>query len=346
MIPGEPEAWRERMKRSAYGLIARARAWSLLHPVRTRVLVASAALLVLLSIALAVLLSAPRTFPAHALVEIPDGLSARGFGQSLADQRIIRSPLAFEALARIIGADTRLQSGVYVFEAPASLPRVLWRVATGESGIEPVRVTLTEGMSARNMADAFKGQLPGFDRERFLSAASTSEGYLFPETYFFMPGTPEEDIVTRLRAQFSASIERITPLILDSKESFSDVVIMASILEREAKTLEEKRIIAGILWKRLDIGMPLQVDAVFGYIRGVDGYAPTFDDLEIDSPYNTYKYEGLPPGPIANPGLESLTAALTPIETEYLFYLTGIDGNMYYAKDFEEHRENRRLYLD
>lgn len=338
--------WRERLSRyrAAYG--SSVRAWIALHPWRFRTLLATGVLALIACAYLAFLLSPPRPFPTRAFIEIPDGLSARGFGQSLAEQGVVRSPLAFEALARLSMTDTQLQSGRYVFDTPISTPSVLGRIASGQTGIAPIRVTLTEGMTVLAMADTFEAQLPGFDRERFLDAASTSEGYLFPETYFYMPGTAEQDIVTRLRAQFSAAIEEITPQILESDRSFSDVVVMASLLEREAQTLEEKRIIAGILWKRLDIGMPLQVDAVFGYIRGEDGYAPTFDDLEIDSPYNTYLYEGLPPTPIANPGLESLTAALTPTKTDYLFYLTGLDGNMYYAVDFDAHRENRRLYLD
>lgn len=346
MIPETAVGRRERVRQWIGGRIAALHAYSVLHPVRARIAAAVMLVSLLLIVGLGVLLSPPSTFPSSALIELPSDEYARGFGKVLAANGIIRSPVVFEALARLSGNDRELQSGVYVFDEPVSAITVLYRIANGKSGIEPMRVTLTEGMAVRNMADALQAQLPGFSSEAFLAAASTSEGYLFPETYFILPGTPEEEIVTRLRTQFSAAIEEVTPQIIASPRSFSDVVIMASLLEREAQTLEDKRIIAGILWKRVDEGMPLQVDAVFGYILGRDGHAPTFDDLEIDSPYNTYQNEGLPPGPIANPGLESLLAALTPIETEYFFYLTGRDGSMYYASDFDGHRENRRLYLD
>jgi UPF0755 protein len=123
------------------------------------------------------------------------------------------------------------------------------------------------------------------------------------------------------------------------------LVIMASLLEREAKTLADKRMVAGILWNRIKIGMPLQVDAVFGYIHDRATYSPSFDDLHVDSPYNTYLNKGLPPGPIDNPGLDSIIAAATPTKTSDLYYLTGSDGQMHYAKTFEQHKQNRALYL-
>ncbi|MBP9816793.1 MAG: endolytic transglycosylase MltG, partial [Candidatus Pacebacteria bacterium] len=104
--------------------------------------------------------------------------------------------------------------------------------------------------------------------------------------------------------------------------------------------------VSGILWNRIELGMPLQVDAVFGYIQDTQTYSPSFDDLEIESPYNTYRNKGLPPGPIANPGVNSILAAVTPTKTEYLYYLTGRDGKMYYAETFEAHKANRARYLD
>ena len=121
---------------------------------------------------------------------------------------------------------------------------------------------------------------------------------------------------------------------------------MASLLEKEARTTESRRIIAGILWKRLEIGMLLQVDAVFGYIINKGSLQLTLEDLSIDSPYNTYRYKGLPIGPIANPGLDSLQAATMPILTDYLFYLSDKEGTMHYSETFEEHKRKKRLYLN
>ena len=120
---------------------------------------------------------------------------------------------------------------------------------------------------------------------------------------------------------------------------------MASILEEEARSFEDKQIVAGILWKRLDNDMALQVDAPFVYLLGKGSADLTLDDLKTDSPYNTYLYRGLTPTPISNPGLESLRAAVEPIASEHLFYLSDADGVMHYAEDFEQHKRNKELYL-
>ncbi len=289
--------------------------------------------------------SPPSDFPENSIVTIPKDAPASTFGARLAEAQVIRSEFVFKALARVTGYDHHLDTGAYIFTKPVSVFAVLWRTGKGIHGVEPVRITLTEGMTQYDMARTFSAQLPGFNTDTFLNEASTSEGYLFPETYFFMPGEPEDAIVTRLKSQFSQSIATITPQLLASKHSFSDVVILASILEREANTEKDKRIIAGILWNRIAKGMPLQVDAAFGYIHKENGYTPTASDLTSDSPFNTYRIKGLPPTPISNPGIESLLAAVTPVPTPYVYYLTGFDGNMHYGVTFEDHKKNRIRYL-
>ena len=126
----------------------------------------------------------------------------------------------------------------------------------------------------------------------------------------------------------------------------NEVIIMASIIEDEANgTLESKRIVSGILWKRLRLEMPLQVDAPFQYYNGKNSYTLTKEDLKEDHEYNTYTNKGLPPTAITNPGIDSIRAAITPTKTDYLYFLSDKKGNMYYAKNFEEHKINRELYL-
>ena len=120
---------------------------------------------------------------------------------------------------------------------------------------------------------------------------------------------------------------------------------MASLLEEEARQTPTRRTVAGILWKRLDLGMPLQVDATLRYLLGKSSHELTREDLEYDSPYNTYKDAGLPPGPISNPGLDAILAALRPVETAYLYFLTDSEGNIHYARTFEEHVANKAMYL-
>jgi UPF0755 protein len=148
-----------------------------------------------------------------------------------------------------------------------------------------------------------------------------------------------------MRDNFDA---KLAPLVADVRASgrrLSDTVILASLVEKEARTSVNRRIVAGILLNRLRLGMPLQVDAVFGYIYGRDTYSPSFADLKVDSPYNTYMHPGLPPGPINNPGLDALLAVLHPTETAYLYYLTDRDGVMHYAKTYATHQANQAKYL-
>lgn len=287
----------------------------------------------------------PRAFPTTALTTIPRDSSAAEFAHILKEARIIRSETAFRGFARITGYDQHLNPGIYVFKEPLSLFTVLWRVGNGKHGIEPIRVTITEGMTQYDIASTFEAHLPGFNKDAFLNEASTSEGYLFPETYLFIPGDTPAEIKDRLRAQFDESVATITPQIEESGRTLEDIVTMASILEREANNEEDKRIVAGILWNRIKNDMRLQVDATFGYMHKENGYTPTAADLESSSPYNTYRHTGLPPTPISNPGIESLLAAADPIPTAYVYYLTGNDGLMHYATTFEGHKRNRALYL-
>ncbi len=144
---------------------------------------------------------------------------------------------------------------------------------------------------------------------------------------------------------FKKRIATLTSEVEKFGKPVSEIVILASLLEEEASTSEDRRIVSGILWKRLSMGMLLQVDATFQYINGKGSLELTLDDLKIDSPYNTYKYKGLPPTPISNPGLDSIRAAVIPTKTNYLYYLSERDGTMHYATTFAEHLRNKARYL-
>ncbi|KND49599.1 MAG: UPF0755 protein [Parcubacteria bacterium C7867-008] len=304
------------------------------------------ALFVVVFIPLSILFVPPYHFPKGELISIPADSTSEEIADELADQHVIRSAAQFRIYTRLTGDDRTLQSGIYVFDHALGLVSVAHRIANGDHGIEESRVTLTEGMTNKDMARTIAAGVPGFDTKAFLEQASTSEGYLFPDTYFILPGTTPEDMVLRLRTQFDTKILTIQKEVDASKMSLNNLVILASILEREAQGIEDMRMVSGILNNRLRIDMPLQVDAVFGYVHGENGYTPTAADLESDSPYNTYRVKGLPPTPIANPGLDALKAAATPKTSTYLYYLTGKDGEMHYARTFEEHKRNRELYLN
>jgi UPF0755 protein len=289
------------------------------------------------------LLPAP-TFPAGHIVTIEEGQSLSSVANELHDLGLIRSPFLFKVLGKIRGA--QVKAGKYVFAQPVGLLRVEERVQDGAFGIVPTKVTFIEGSTVRDMARTLKKAFPDFDADAFLAEAIPLEGYLYPDTYQFFPDVTPHEVVVRLYANFSAHEEALNDQIETFDKPLKDDLVMASLLEKEARGLEERRMVAGILWNRVKLGMPLQVDAVFGYINDRKTYDPSLSDLKTESAYNTYTNKGLPPGPIGNPSDVSILAAITPEKTDYLYYLTGRDGRMYYAKTFAEHKANRAKYLD
>ncbi|MBY0110501.1 endolytic transglycosylase MltG [Patescibacteria group bacterium] len=288
----------------------------------------------------------PAGFPTEKVVTIEESMTLRDVAELLTAERIISDELPFIAFMRLTGRENAVQAGPYAFNERYGLITIADRLARGVSGIPLIRLRIEEGATAREIGNQLAEKIENFDHVAFDQKARALEGYLFPDTYLLLPDEEPDEILERLYNNFVGKTESLEEELVAFDRPLREVLTMASLLEREARYLEEKQMIAGILWHRLEIGMPLQVDAVFGYINDRPTYSPSFDDLEIDSPYNTYLYRGLPPGPIANPGLESIEAAITPTETEYLYYLTGQDGEMRYARTFEEHKRNRALYLD
>ena len=291
------------------------------------------------------LLAAPADFVPGSIVRIAQGTTAPLAAQALADARVIRHPSLLRLLLRVSGKSGSIQAGTYRFEAPQNAITVSVRLVTGAYDLPPVRLTFPEGFTVREAVAQVAEAFPDISAGAFLEEAKPYEGYLFPDTYFFPAVSDTASIIALMRANFDA---KTAPLIGGAlaQDALSDTVIIASLIEREARTLESKRVVAGIIKNRLELDMPLQVDAVFGYIYGRDTYSPSYADLAVDSPYNTYTHKGLPPGPISNPGLDSLEAALHPAQTEYLFYLTGKDGLMHYATTHVDHQANRKKYLD
>ncbi|MFA6519395.1 MAG: endolytic transglycosylase MltG [Candidatus Paceibacterota bacterium] len=287
----------------------------------------------------------PSDFPSGSIVSIARGASVPDIAAQLASAHLIKHPDLFRAMLRVSGGSLHVQAGAYLFNTPEDLFMVAYRLVAGAYGIPPVRITFPEGETARDYAVRITEELPDISASDFLSKAQPYEGYLFPDTYLFLQSADADTIVKTMRANFDAKTEPLMNDVRTSGHSLSDIVILASLVEREARTIANKRIVAGILWNRIKLGMPLQVDAVFGYIYGRDTYSPSYADLKVDSPYNTYIHKGLPPGPICNPGIESLDAALHPTKTDYLYYLTGNDGLMHYATTYAGHQANQRKYL-
>lgn len=287
----------------------------------------------------------PSDFSSDSIVVIVRGASVSDISKQLSDANIIKHPAVLNLILRISGASSSVKSGAYLFKSPENIFTVANRLVTGAYDLPPVRVTFPEGVTVRDVSEKVSEALPLILADDVVLLGKPQEGYLFPDTYLFPPDATAESVVKAMRANFDVKIAPLSADIKASGHSTGDIVIMASLVEKEARTTENRRIVAGILWDRLALGMPLQVDAVFGYIFNRDTYSPSFDDLKVDSPYNTYIHTGLPPGPISNPGLESIDAALHPTKTDYLYYLTGSDALMYYATTYAEHIANQNKYL-
>ncbi|HRH24045.1 MAG TPA: endolytic transglycosylase MltG [Candidatus Paceibacterota bacterium] len=313
-----------------------------LHIVRKGRFYAGLAFVLFVMLPAWILLIPASSFPHGALVEVNEDMTFSQTATQLENRDIVENAVLFKVLARVTGVDTSVKAGRYLFTEPQGVAVVLYRLATGDSGIRAVRITFPEGITVREMGEILGTSLPGFATDTFVTNATPLEGYLFPDTYAFYADVTPEEVITRMRARFD---EVWSEIAVDTPEPKERIVIMASILEKETKVGEDRQVVSGILWKRIDIGMALQVDAVFGYIKGVDTYHPSGDDLEIDSPYNTYEYPDLPPGPIGNPGKDALQAALHPIASDYLYYLSDAEGVVHYAEDFEGHKKNKEQYL-
>jgi UPF0755 protein len=238
-----------------------------------------------------------------------------------------------------------VKAGEYIFEDSQNVFTLAKRFTDGERGFAPVSIVVPEGSSVKDIGDIISYKLPSFDKQGFLKISSKYEGYLFPDTYHIMSDAKPQDVLDVFLENFD---KKIGPLLTDIEKfkwSLVDVIKMASIVEEEGRTFETRRMIAGILWKRISIGMPLQVDASFLYVNGKKTFELTTNDLIVDSPYNTYTRKGLPPTPISNPGLDSIKATINPIDSQYLYYLTDKEGKMHYAKTHEEHLLNKEKYL-
>lgn len=298
-------------------------------------------------------------------VTIRSGLSVSDIGALLELKGVIRSARAFSLYTRLNGAQTALQAGDFSLQPSMSVPEIVEALRRGFS--EEAAVTIPEGFTVTDVdsllskkglmeAGAFtkcaqECDLTAYD---FLPSGKAMhkrggrvEGYLFPETFLVTSDHfSAEAFLKRLLDTFKTRV--VTGLALDlsaSKRSLHEIITMASLIEEEAKTDDERPVIAGILWKRLDGKIGLGVDATVRYVLEKPTGALTEKDLDVDSPYNLRKYRGLPPGPIANPGIASITAALHPIDSKYWYYLHGKDGLIRYAETNDEHNKNKQLYL-
>ena len=291
---------------------------------------------------------APNTFPVRTPIVIKAGMSAADVVEVFENVDAIKSQTFLYTVLLLRHDPADVKAGTYVFNEPLTATQLAAKVTGTAPPAEVVTLTFPEGLSNRVFAEIANDQLEDFSIETFLNLASSSEGMLFPDTYNVTTDYSADDLFTLLTNTHEAKLSTLPTNTTDLTDS--EVVILASILEREANSEESMRTVAGILFNRLDEGMALQVDATMEYILDTPLNELRPGELaqnirEIDSPYNTYLNTGLTPTPIGNPGLQALTAVLQPIDSDYFFYITGDDGNFYYARTFDQHRANIARYL-
>lgn len=301
--------------------------------------------------------SAPSGSPDEISILINKGSSGQTIAQKLKDAGVIRSTFVFRVYLRIHNLTTKLPTGEFKIAKNHSLPETIAILLKGPSEFW---VTIPEGLRREEIPDKFIKDL-GLNaveansfRASFLATSANMEGYLFPDTYLLPRDVTGEKSANLMRATFDKKFDSSN--LGDSGLTLNEVVTMASILERETVTAEERPIVAGIFFNRLRDGVPLQADATVQYAlansscRGIvdcDWWPRpiTRDDLGIASAYNTYKNVGLPPAPIANPGLTSLNAVVNSESTDYFYYIHDSSGLIHYAKTLEEHNANVAKYL-
>lgn len=298
-------------------------------------------------------IDAPREF------KIAKGDSFRIIGAHLSRESFIKSISVFKLYAFITGKAQKFQPGVYEISSAMSVPQIADILTIGKRN--DVFVTIPEGSTVKDIdailsasgvlsentitnysLELFKADYP------FLGQMNSLEGFLFPDSYYFEMGSSPQTVVRRILDNF---MKKAWPLLSDSKNWY-DTLTLASYLEREVPKFEERRIVAGILLKRLAIKMPLQVDATISYakcggrFRGCEGIKVMRDDLTFFSPFNTYERLGWTPTPISNPGAEAIKAALTPVQSQYFYYLSASSTKeTFFSKTLDEHNRKRVKYL-
>ncbi len=303
---------------------------------------------VLFTVVYRIFIAVPSDFPKQTIIEVPQGGTLSGITSLLREREIVRSSFAFKSLVVLFGGSRGIQAGDYYFDIRENAVTVAWRLTHADYNLKPIKITIPEGTNSQEIARIIvkNGNFTHFKSAEFMKLAAPYEGYLFPDTYLLLPNSNAQAVLDLMLANYRKRIELLADDIKAFGRPISDVMKMASIIEEEARTEETRRTIAGILWKRFDQGMLLQVDAAFAFVNGK--YASkdlTLDDLKIDSPYNTYVHKGLPPTPISNPGIDTIRATVNPLKTAYYFYLSDAQGNMHYAVTHDGHVENKFKYL-
>jgi UPF0755 protein len=277
---------------------------------------------------------------------IKKGTGLKEIASNLKDAGLIRNRIVFFLYTRLGRFEGKIQAGEFNLSPSMSASEIAQNLTHGTFDVE---VLIKEGLRATEIAEILEDNIPTYD-STWINSLVMNEGYLFPAKYDFSKDTDIETIIKKMRNAFNQNFATINTN--NSKLTKNQIVILASLIERESgKDPAEKPIIAGILMNRLNAGIPLQVDASIQYAKGQNPvtkkwWVPvTIEEYKnVISNYNTYLFAGLPPGPISNPGRDSLNAAANPADTDYLYYLHDKNGQIRYAKTLAEHEANIQKY--
>lgn len=280
---------------------------------------------------------------------ITRGQPVSQIAQKLQEENLIKNSTAFKIYYRLNEDKYNVQAGSYEISSAMDVEQILEILS---DGADDVWVTLLEGTRREEIAQSLSEyNLVNFDSDEFLLKTVGMEGRLFPDTYLVPKQIDTQAIITLMNNTFENKISALTQEIDQSDYSLEELVTIASLLEREARGMDQMQRVAGVIYSRLDIGMPLQVDATLQYARGFNEETqtwwpvPTSIDKELESRYNTYQNPGLPPGPICNPGFDALQAAVNPVASDDLFYIHDRSGQIHFARTLEEHNRNINMHL-
>ncbi len=276
---------------------------------------------------------------------VEQGEGVRSIARNLKEQGLIKDPTAFFLLTKQTGLDSKIQAGSFRLN-PSMTAREVAQALT--VGTEDIWITVPEGQRAGEIADTLEKIMPNYDAS-WEDVLEKNEGYLFPDTYLLPKDADVDAVVKIMRDNFDSKYATLDTSKVNLTEN--QIVTLASLIEREARHAEDRPIVSSVIHNRLDIGMKLDIDATLQYIKGYDNASKrwwpnniTNEDKQSASLYNTYGRAGLPPGPIANPGLLSLQAAVNPDDTPYFYYITDKNGVNRYAETLDEHEENISTY--
>lgn len=277
---------------------------------------------------------------------VEKGKGVKEIANKLKDQRLIKDSIIFFLYVKEQGFENKIQAGDFRLSPSMSTQQIAEELTHGTLD---VWVTIPEGLRAAEIADIFAKKLPSY-KEPWRAVLEKNEGYLFPDTYLFPKDADINLVTSMMKNNFEIKFSQISGTN-KTKLTKSQIVILASMIEREAKFANDRPLVASVLLNRLQISMPLQIDATIQYALGFQEDQQSWwkrnlstQDLKFKSPYNTYLNVGLPPAPISNPGLDALRAVMNPVNTDYLYYVSDKSGHNHYAKTIEDHNANINKY--